>query len=53
MGSNGVWGGFLYWFENRWWLAVWLAGTSCGCGLMVMGLRFGSDGLRFRLVGFG
>ena len=36
-----------FWFENWWQLAVWLAGTSCGGGLMVMGLRFGSDGLRF------
>ena len=38
MGSNGVWGGFLHRFENWWWLVVWLAGTSCGGGLMVVGL---------------
>ena len=30
-----------------------LVGTSHGSGLMVVGLRFGSDGLRFGLVGFG
>ena len=53
MGSNGVWGGFLHRFENWWWLVVWLAGTSCGGGLMVVGLRLGSDGLRFGSVGFG
>ena len=53
VGSNGVWGGFLHRFENWWWLVVWLAGTSCGGGLMVVGLRLGSDGLRFGLVGFG
>ena len=53
MGSDGVWGGFLHRFENRWWLAVWLVGTSRGGGLMAMGLRFGSNGLRFGSVGFG
>ena len=38
---------------NWWQLAVWLASTSRGGGLMFVGLRFGSDGLRFGSVGFG
>ena len=36
-----------FWFENRWQLAIWLPGTSRGGGLMVVGLRFGSNELRF------
>ena len=35
---------------NWWQLAVWLASTSRGGGLMFVGLRFGSDGLRFGSV---